>query len=56
MLHILTGFEKRSSDPLKANQKDVLRRLQDVNFESVVQMHSHCIICITICVPATLTI
>ena len=49
MLHILTGFEKRSSDVLKTNQKDVrrvmyLRRSQDVNFESLVQMHSHCII------------
>ena len=49
MLHILTGFEKRSSDALKTNQKDVrrvmyLRRPQNVNFESLVQMHSHCII------------
>ena len=48
MLFILTIQEKRPADVLKASRKNLVRvtflgRRQGVNFETLVQMHFHCI-------------
>ena len=54
LLYILTVLENGPADVLKTAQKNAhgmksLARLQDVNFEPLVQMHFNCIISRSVC-------